>query len=266
VPQTQGQNEKKKKKIDYIINNSTTGPFGNIVKTNLVSKELPGNMALKLGTYGFINGAKYFIIGIIKNGNNNFLDFGYVFEKIILELSALNIASCWLGGTFKRGEFARTVNLNNDEFIPAISPVGYPSTSRSIKDTLIRMGAGSHKRKSFDQLFFNNSFSIPLKYDDCGEFCNVLEMVRLAPSASNRQPWRIIKEKDSNNFHFYICRDKNYQKIIKHSDLQMIDMGIAMCHFELGAKELGLKGHWKILQTVDNIGESLYLFSWIENI
>ena len=30
------------------------------------------------------------------------------------------------------------------------------------------------------------------------------------------------------------------------SDLQRVDIGIAMCHFALAAEEKGLKGVWKI--------------------
>ena len=30
------------------------------------------------------------------------------------------------------------------------------------------------------------------------------------------------------------------------ADLQRVDMGIAMCHFELAARERGLAGHWVV--------------------
>ena len=67
-------------------------------------------------------------------------------------------------------------------------------------------------------------------------------MVRLAPSAGNKQPWRILKEKDNNIFHFYWVIGKN----INYNKLHKIDMGIAVCHFDLMVKELGLKGNWII--------------------
>ena len=40
--------------------------------------------------------------------------------------------------------------------------------------------------------------------------------------------------------HFYLKRSKGFGKEGK-LDMQMIDMGIALCHFELAAKECGLK-------------------------
>jgi hypothetical protein len=34
-------------------------------------------------------------------------------------------------------------------------------------------------------------------------------------------------------------------KMLKLADLQRVDMGIAMCHFELAARERGLQGIWE---------------------
>jgi hypothetical protein len=72
-------------------------------------------------------------------------------------------------------------------------------------------------------------------------------MVRLGPSASNHQPWRVVKE--GKNWHFYLKRTPGYNerllvKLSGTADLQRIDMGIAMCHFDLTARELGLTGQW----------------------
>lgn len=88
-----------------------------------------------------------------------------------------------------------------------------------------------------------------------------LEMVRLAPSASNKQPWRIIK--DGEGFHFYLSPSKGYSKNLG-LDIQRIDMGIAMCHFELTAKDLGLSGSWTAdeLQVKKHRDNEEYLITW----
>ena len=59
-------------------------------------------------------------------------------------------------------------------------------------------------------------------------------MVRLAPSAVNKQPWRAVAY--DNAVHFYLKRSKGFNHNEK-LDMQMIDMGIALCHFDLTAKE-----------------------------
>ena len=61
-----------------------------------------------------------------------------------------------------------------------------------------------------------------------------LEMVRVATSAVNEQPWRVIA--CDNAVHFYLKRSKGFS-YNKKPDMQMIDIGIALCHFDLTAKE-----------------------------
>ena len=79
-------------------------------------------------------------------------------------------------------------------------------------------------------------------------FAAVLEGVRMAPSASNKQPWRIVRR--GRDWHFYLQRTKGYGKgsaifvMLRLADLQRVDLGIAMCHFELVAREHGLAGIW----------------------
>ena len=75
----------------------------------------------------------------------------------------------------------------------------------------------------------------------------MLEVVRWAPSASNKQPWRVVRGRK--RWHFYLARTKGYGKglltsLVKLADLQRVDMGIAMCHFELAAREAGIEGRW----------------------
>ena len=64
----------------------------------------------------------------------------------------------------------------------------------------------------------------------------MLELVRWAPSAVNKQPWRLVLREG--RFHFYLKHDKGYVSEVV-GDLQKIDMGIALCHFVLGAKAMG---------------------------
>jgi hypothetical protein len=93
-------------------------------------------------------------------------------------------------------------------------------------------------------------------------------MVRIGPSASNRQPWRILK--DGEQWHFYLQRSPGYRKrrtvkLFATSDLQRVDMGIAMCHFELTARELGLDGYWEVNSKQITIEDSTveYIASWL---
>ena len=59
-------------------------------------------------------------------------------------------------------------------------------------------------------------------------------MIRWAPSAANKQPWRVVLDK--NGVHFYLKRTKGFVSEAA-GNMQKIDLGIALCHFALAAKE-----------------------------
>lgn len=79
-------------------------------------------------------------------------------------------------------------------------------------------------------------FDKPLLVENAEELQSALELVRLAPSAVNGQPWRVVRCGD--RVHFYEKRGRGMAS--DTWDIQKIDMGIALCHFELGAVESGL--------------------------
>ena len=57
---------------------------------------------------------------------------------------------------------------------------------------------------------------------------DALKAVQWAPSAVNRQPWRVVRVGD--DFHFFEKRDLAGGGRYRW-DVQKIDVGIAVCHF-----------------------------------
>ncbi|MFZ3156215.1 MAG: nitroreductase family protein [Smithella sp.] len=155
----------------------------------------------------------------------------------------LGLGTCWLGGTFSSSRFAQKIALQNNEALPAVTPVGYAVPRISAIDSVIRSASGANNRTPWNSLFFNKDDK-PLSVVQASRYSTPLEMVRLAPSATNFQPWRIIKASEPDMFHFCIKRAPGLKQLFSmKSDLQRIDIGIAMCHFELAAEEEGLKGN-----------------------
>lgn len=223
------------------------------------SNSQEGEKKQQLGTYGFISGAKTFLIGIIDKEENNALEFGYWFEKIILHATDLNLGTCWLGGTFKRDDFIQSTELKENEIIAVISPVGIKKEKKRVVESAMRAVINADKRKPWAQLFFENSCMRPLLEYRAKAYADILEMVRLGPSASNKQPWRIMLK--DNAYHFFLCRTKGYPT--SFYDMQKNDIGIAMCHFELCAKELRLKGSWKQRNDIEASEVLEYIVSWV---
>lgn len=245
------------------------GPLGIKMRFQLITAR-PGDVdVLKgLGTYGAIKNPAGFTIGAMEESDlKKVEDFGYVMEHIILFATDLDLGTCWLGGSFKKSNFAKAIAVNENETVPAATSLGNIPEKLSIKDKFIRKSVGAGKRLPWEDLFFHEDFATPLSQENAGVYAVPLEMVRLGPSASNKQPWRIVKEPDSNTFHFYLQRNKRYSrqlKWMKLADLQRMDIGIAMCHFEFTAKEQGLSGTWEVTDPGINPlpEETEYIVSW----
>jgi hypothetical protein len=195
-------------------------------------------------------------------------DFGYLLELLVLKAADLEIGSCWLGGTFTKSRFARLMDLEPDETIPAVISIGYPHDRQAFLDRVSRVYAGSDRRLPWDSLFFKDFWDIPLTSESAGAFLEALILLRLAPSASNKQPWRILNS--GSLWHFYLRRTPNYPPpvidfLLGLADLQRIDIGIAMAHFELGAKESGQHGSWYVSdpQLTQPDQHLEYIASWL---
>jgi len=259
------ENDKKQEILNLL--QSTSGcPLGNKVRFMLIDfSEMDKDEVRNLGTYGFISGAKLYIVSAIKDDVSAFVDLGYCFEKVILKATNLDLGTCWMGGTFKRANFAERINISEDEIVPAISPVGYARDRRSIREKTLRRFANSNQRKPWEELFFDGDLNTPLLKDSAGLYAVPLECVRIGPSASNNQPWRVIAQKQQGAFHFCLKRTRGYDKFNRKIDLQLIDVGIAMCHFELSAREKGLSGIWEVVKPELDMGNTEYVVTWTES-
>lgn len=257
------------KDLDAIMSNPPAGPFGNTVRFELFH-EIGSELCRieKLGTYGFIKGARSFVGGAVKKNPHAMEDFGYIFEWFILKATELQLGTCWLGATFQRNVITKAMQLADKEIMPAATSIGYSGVKYYLDNKKLEMYTKPRIRKRWSKLFFDRETNEPLKIDFSNSYATALEMVRIAPSATNQQPWRILYDSKSNLFHFILHRTLVYSQIAKlvaTVDLQMIDMGIAMCHFELSARELGASGKWGILQPGPELRHrnEEYIVSWI---
>ncbi len=255
--------EEDRKKLQDFILTTVQGPFGNRVRFELV--DLGGkerDEVTTLATYGMVKGASTFIVGAVTKGDRAMEGYGYCMEKIVLMATHLGLGTCWLGGTFNRSASASRIHKRDDEVIPAISPLGYPNV-QSIRNRVIRFVARSNTRKPWEKLFFLGENDVSLPRDAGDAYQLGLDCLRIAPSASNRQPWRIIKEKDKDVYHFYLSRTPGYGKLYPDVSLQDVDMGIAMCHFEIGVREMNGNGSWETVRPLHPQKGLDYIVSWI---
>lgn len=250
---------KEKEKINAYIK-TLKNPFQVNVSFRLLETE-KAVKGEKLGTYGMIKGAKDFIGAAVEEGDLALEALGYSFEELILYATSLGLGTCWLGGSFNRSGFANAMQIKENELFPTITPIGYPVGKKRVTESLVRWAAKSDKRKEWEELFYNKNFSTNLSKKDAGEFAYPLEMLRLAPSAANKQPWRVLYADHA--YHFYEAKSLGDQK--PGIDIQRVDVGIGACHFHLAVMEKGLPGTFRKISkpVIHESNQFQYIFSWV---
>ncbi|MCL2441112.1 MAG: hypothetical protein FWD14_05185 [Treponema sp.] len=143
-------------------------------------------------------------------------NIGFIGQQIELTLQSKGLGTCWWGMKKPKKNFKSADGLNSI----ITMTVGYPKTPET------RKYPDGFKRKNSADILIKDS-----KPD------NLIEAVRIAPSAINLQPWLI--EKNDNSYNFYLKTPGNLlEKMI--NDMRHIDIGIAMAHLFVQAKADGI--------------------------
>ncbi len=207
-------------------------PFGVRVRCVLLDAERNGL------TSPVLTGATLYAAGLAETKPNWEAAFGFSFEKLVLYARSLGVGTVWIAGTLNRKQFERAAGLTEGWRMPCVTPLGYAAAKRSVKEVLMRRGIGADSRLPAEKLFFDGRPDRPLSGDKLAALARPLELTRWAPSAVNKQPWRLILE--DGQAHFYEKKDRGLTGEAT-GDLQRIDVGIALCHFLLGLEDMGLR-------------------------
>jgi nitroreductase len=205
-----------------------------------------------LGTYGMIQNPAAFV-AVVKGPGTDILGLGWTTELLVLKATELGIGSCWLGGTFRHGRFSKAAGLGPGERLAIVIALGLEA--EGARDGALRRRVRGSTRKAWPEIFFDGAFERPiagpadlarLSLDPV--WAEALEGLRLSPSASNKQPWALVKTQEGWELH--LRRDKGYYPRLARwlgmVDMQANDMGIAMVHLALEARERSLPGEWAI--------------------
>jgi hypothetical protein len=188
-----------------------------------------------IGSYGKISGAQAYMAFIVDTNHPQGMEnIGYLGEAMVLEATVLQLGTCWVAGFFNAEAVRRSVPLNEGEKVVCVSPLGYPAVRLGLKDMLFKGLAHSNQRKELGQI------TSGLASDCWSQWARVgLEAARLAPSAANRQPWLFEVDERA------VTVSAPGAGI---GGLKRLDCGIAMLHFEVGARHAGASGSWEYLQ------------------
>ena len=207
-----------------------------------------------------ITGAHTYLAGKMRRAAHAEEAFGYAFESVALFAASQGIGTTCIAGTMDRPAFERAMQLEEGEVMPCVTPLGHPAARMSLRESMMRKGVKADSRLPFDQLFFDGGLDTPLTAEKAGERAAVLELVRRAPSAVNRQPWRVVVSGDS--VHFYEKQSKGFVDA-KGWDIQKVDMGIALCHFACGCRDCGLEAAFTLEDPgLDHPADTVYIASF----
>jgi len=207
---------------------SITNPYNIPIRFQIIKKD----DAL---TSPVLVGEEYYVTASVIKQPHFEEAYGYSFQLLMLAAAEMGLGTVMIGGTMKREAFEAASNLADGELMPCMTPIGYPAPKLGIKEALMRKGVKADSRKDFNELFFEGQWDTPIS-DMSDDVKDALEHTRWAPSAVNKQPWRIVKQ--GNSFHFYEKKDKGYDNPVT-GDLQKVDLGIALCNFITYFKERG---------------------------
>jgi hypothetical protein len=189
-----------------------------------------------IGSYGRVRGAPAFI-AFIGGMDDPFIQekVGYTGEGIILEATALGLGTCWVAGFFRPKVVASLIDVGDKERVLAVTPVGYARQPESWEERSMARLARSRSRLPLSKLVEG------LPREKWPEWANIcLEAARLAPSATNRQPWGF--DVQENSITVFVRTDGPGFNVSKR-----LDCGIAMLHLEIAAANCGCKGDWEFL-------------------
>jgi len=240
--------------LDEACSTTTRAPLGETAKFQVIEKPFQRGQPVKLGNYGLQRNPRYFFVGSIIPSPTAHMGYGYLLEHLVLRATELGLGTCWMG--YFNPEYFPEVT--GDGLTPALVIVGRTQKPR-IGEKIMRSAIKADKRKEWNHFFFDGTFDHPLSKSDAGEYSEPLEMLRLAPSSGNTQPVRVVRG-PGNVFHFHmrIVKKKYHAQGMHH-----VDTGIAMAHFDLVAREVGLDGEWRVADPGLSLpAETEYRVSW----
>lgn len=163
-----------------------------------------------MARYGKFTGVRNYIALVGKKGPELDETCGYYGEKIVLKIQQLELNSCWVALTYSKVKEA--FRVEDGEKLCCVIALGYGTTQ-----------GAEHPVKPIESLYQADGPLPPW-------FRQGVEAAQLAPTAMNQQKFR------------FSLKDGMVSAEPGPGFYTKVDLGIAKCHFEIGAGSAGW--HW----------------------
>lgn len=169
-----------------------------------------------LARYGSFSNVRNYIALVGKKDDECLQLCGYYGEKLVLLAQQLGLNTCWVGGTYSKRKAVAKMGMR--EKLHLVIALGYGETQGT-----------PHRMKPLEEISFVPEGPMP------EWFRAAMEAVQLAPTAMNQQ-------------RFLFTLKGNAVIAKAHGGFYtQVDLGIAKCHFEIGAEAAGATEndwHW----------------------
>ena len=177
-------------------------------------------------SYGLFKNVKSFVVLKGAKSDPHLREkVGYFGEVLVLKLTALNLGTCWVGGTFD----AKSIKIGSDEELVCVVTVGNINEKPTVTENVLRKLI-HRKVKPISERLTSDVTPIP------NWVLNGMEAVLLAPSAINSQ--KPV---------FAYTGGVVTASVADTYKLDLVDLGIAKCHFDIAAQgqfEFGQNGRF----------------------
>lgn len=176
-----------------------------------------------MAKYGSIKGASNYLAMVAPKGKTCDMRLGYYGEQIVLKAKARGLDTCWLGLSYNHSKMH--ARMNKGTVCPLIVVIGYGAVEGK-----------PHKVKPLEELCLVDGAQVKHLSDLPRWFTAGLEAAQLAPSALNQQKYAFDLVGGANS-----C---TVRPVTKGGPYTKADLGIAKCHFEIGALEYSDEWRW----------------------
>jgi nitroreductase len=178
----------------------------------------------------------HILITWITGGEHPYTDLGFRMEQAAVQLHSMGIGSCFIGTLGREQSLNNQYNLPPQTVTGAILAIGKPVVPNA--------GNKPKKRLVLEKIAFRNDFSTPM--NNPGVLTPILEAARMAPSATNAQPWRLVWKEP---YLFLFVTSKKLANILssEYKKYCLYDGGICMANIAMALKAHNLTAHWDIL-------------------
>ena len=169
-----------------------------------------------------IRGTDVYAVIVAKRGTPMEME-GFMGEALVLEATAMGLGTCWLGAFFYPDVVSRNVNLQSDEAIHCVIALGKVDA----------LPPFAPKRKELERVCGMTEAQL----SELGNWQKEAVLAaRVAPSAVNMQPWKIVADKTSVSI---------LEAPVLYKKYAPLDRGICMLHAAVGAHHAGREAVWK---------------------